>query len=430
MGQVACSSLAGSARRRCETDQPIGKARVMDDNNGNICQHSEEYENMATGTAANNEQRETIVHRNPAQQDVTSGIDTHVKNLDRMKKELANVTRPLDFMKRTSDLSAESLREIRTMKAEPNCSEAMRAIERREEIHTDIITAYVSVEHKYSEALEVCGARNHLDALLLEICVFFVSTNRLLTETCNDFKAGLNQAQTALHQYAERETFLISEVDSHCRELQSSRERQKAIAKRAGEQEDKLSKQLDQARKETCRISTELKDGRAEIERAKEINKDYQRLKTEHGKLHRAETEVGSLKKQLKDANVKSLQKRNQELQTLLQEATAELKNLKDLPTDEPDTQDDSADADHASVTSRKSFSEAAVGLLRKVRRTLDQLCTKVNDLKETRGGNGWGIVERTAGMVTETKTDMTMDIDDCLRLRKLQNGRIEALND
>ncbi|KAI1613728.1 hypothetical protein EDD36DRAFT_417594 [Exophiala viscosa] len=475
MSQVACCSLASLAHPRCETDQPDDEARVMDDDNGYIRQHSQDYDNMGRRTAASNEHCETGEDQKAAQKDLTSGIETHVETPERTKEKLANVTMPLEVMKSLRDSSAQSLGEIRKMKAAQDCPDRVKAIERWEKVHDDINSAYNAVEHQYNEALKAHGTPNHLDALLFETCAFFVSATQLLTDACNGLKAGMKEAKAELHKSAERGTFLRYEVDKYWKyldqdgtlesfkirfgELQLTLERQKALTKRAGDQVDKLSNQLHQGREQGRQIINELKRSRAEIERvkkfekdyqqlkvhdvklrqaqeetrkvlaeldkgsveieqAREINNEYERLKAENVKLHRVEAEVGRLRKQLKDADIKGLKERNQELQTLLRKVTAESKKLNDLPADEPDIQDDAAEVDLASVSSRKAFPEAAFLLLRKLKGSINRLCSQVNDMKETRGGNGWGIVERTAGMVTEAKTDMTKDIKECLELR------------
>ncbi|KAK4946179.1 hypothetical protein LTR10_014691 [Elasticomyces elasticus] len=299
---------------------------------------------------------------------------------------MAGVTVTLDeFMKIIKNSMAGRLQEIRNMKAIPDCTETRKAIEQLEKLYDALNTSYNSTRHQHSETLKICA---------------FFNTTTLI------FEARVKRKESDLQRVAANELSLKTQVDVLTHHLLQEKSASEHLVFVAGELQKELDSDKAIARKreeQLERVRAELIQGKADVERAKEINKEYERLKTEN---------------QLNEANIEGLQKRNQDLILQLQKATTELKKLKDLPSDRPDTQGESAGADLASVASRKSFSKAAAVLLQKLKGTLDQLCTQINGMKETRGGNGWGIVERTAGMVTETKTEMTKEIDDCLKLR------------
>jgi DNA repair exonuclease SbcCD ATPase subunit len=350
-------------------------------NNNDIQEHLKAYNDMSRKMTANTEVRTSVTPIKALQQAAMTEVPIPNEVLRKIEHELydamAKIAREKSTKSTTRAASAAEPDEIQELYAKA-IHESHPGVRKED----DKLDGDGQRQHDPT----LCGMIDSLNVWLMRSYTYVRMTNNSLVNRRTRLQAELKDTQTSL----QKEKELITE----------------------------LFQKLEQVNKETDQIRTKLDEGIAEIEQAKAINKEYERLKAQNVRLHRAETEVGSLKKQLRDASVKALHRRNQELQTQLLEATAALNKLKDQPVDQPDTPGDSADLDSAAIAPRKSFPEAALVLLRKLKGSLDRLSAQVDNMKDTRGGTGWSIVERTAGMVAETKHTLTKEINDCLALR------------
>lgn len=361
-------------------------------NNNDIKEHPKANSDMSRQMTANAEVGKSVTKPKATQQSPMTGVP-----IPKIPKEVLNKVKHEVY-----DAIAKIARDNSTKNTNKDASSIATKPDEIQELYAKAIHDHSGVR-KTDDKLDggasqqkhpgptVCGMIDSLNVWLMQSYTYVRLTNHILVKERGRFQAELKSKQTILQKATECVTVMLET--------------------------------FNRIKEEIHQIRTQLDQGKAEIENAKEINKEYERLKAEKVKLHRAETEVGSLKKQLRDANVKGLQKRNQELETQLLKATAALNELK-LPVDEPDNPNDSADLDLVAVVTPQPFPEAAVVLLRKLKASLDRLSVQVDGMKEKRGGTGWSIVERTAGMVTETKQTLTKEINDCLALRGKGNTR------
>jgi len=165
---------------------------------------------------------------------------------------------------------------------------------------------------------------------------------------------------------------------------------------------------------ERDRLQQALRD---ETDRAKEYAQENARLKRENKTLQDHKIENKQLKKRLKNTDAQNLEKQLHQARSELDGIRVILKKIgmpnqdSRVPSDDDDElspcKSQSSAPKTRSIDRGHSFPDAAVELLKEQKLTLRELRELVAGMKDIRGGDGWGIVERTESMVTAKSLEM-----------------------
>lgn len=212
---------------------------------------------------------------------------------------------------------------------------------------------------------------------------------------------------------------MVAKLD---RELSKSRQQEK-------ETESQL-KSIREMGKETAPLTREIfmhSDLAKEMQqKMNRMEEDIKKLREDNSKTGDLRREVRGLKEKLKEGHVKDLEGKLRQTRSERDEARAQLKNMNAADTAEPLIHTDSAKEDQTTNASSVNFANGAIETFKHQKTVLREMRKTVAELKDSRGGSGWSIVDRAESMVNYKTALLIQEIDRCLALREVSEVEAE----
>lgn len=193
------------------------------------------------------------------------------------------------------------------------------------------------------------------------------------------------------------------------------------------EREKKLENQLKNIRETGKETAPMTRDTFMTLDLAKEMQQKMDRmeekmkkLRVESSKTGDLRKEVRGLKEKLKEGHVKDLEEKLRQTRSERDEARAQLKDKdKNEAETQPLIQTDT------NAETNLTFSTSAISLFAYQKTILRDLRKTVAEMRDSRGGSGWSIVDRAESLVNDKTGLLIREIDRCLALR--ESSEVEA---